>query len=73
MIKNIEYLEVGDAIYSIDYPDNLAMIVRIGFREIEIIWNDGSIGRIKERDLKDFDTNGKNYLNELNEMLRLIK
>lgn len=73
MIKNIEYLEVGDAIYPIDYPDNLAMIVRIGFREIEIIWNDGSIGRIKERDLKDFDTNGKNYLNELNEMLRLIK
>ena len=73
MIKNIEYLKVGDAIYPIDYPDNLAMIVRIGFREIEIIWNDGSIGRIKERDLKDFDTNGKNYLNELNEMLRLIK
>ena len=73
MIKSIEYLEVGDAIYPIDYPDNLAMIARIGFREIEIIWNDGSIGRIKERDLKDFDTNGKNYLNELNEMLRLIK
>lgn len=73
MIKNIEYLKVGDAIYPIDFPDNLAMIVRIGFREIEIIWNDGSIGRIKERDLKDFDTNGKNYLNELNEMLRLIK
>ena len=73
MIKDIEQLKVGDAIYPIDFPYNLAMIVRIGFREIEIIWNDGSIGRIKERDLKDFDTNGKNYLNELNEMLRLIK
>jgi hypothetical protein len=50
-----------------------AMIVRIGFREIEIIWNDGSIGRIKERDLKDFDINEKNYSNELNELLGLIK
>ena len=73
MIKNIEYLEVGDAICPVDFPDNQAIIVRIGFREIEIIWSDGSIGRIKERDLKDFDTTGKNYLNELKMFLGLIK
>lgn len=73
MIKSINYLEVGDVICPVEYPDNQAIIVRIGYREVEIIWNDGSIGRIQEKDLIDFNTTGKNYLNELKMFLGLIK
>ena len=73
MIKSIEYLEIGDVIYPIDLPDNYAMVVRVVHREVEIIWNDGSIGRVQEKDLIDFNTTGKNYLKELKMFLRLLK
>ncbi len=73
MIKNISYLKPGDSIYPIDLPDNYAMVVRVVHREVEMIWNDGSIGRIQEKDLKDFNTTGKNYLKELKMFLRLLK
>lgn len=73
MIKSIDYLEVGDIIYPIDFPDNQAIIVRIGYRAVEIIWSDGSIGRIQEQDLLDFNVTEKNYLNELKMFLELIE
>jgi len=73
MIKSINYLEVGDVICPVDFPDNQAIIVRINYREVEIIWSDGSIGRIQEKDLLDFNATGKNYLNELKMFLGLIK
>lgn len=72
MIKSGIYLKMGDIIYSIEIPDNRAVVLRSSEWQTEILWNDGSIGKIEARDLGEFDTTGENIEYKVKELLALI-
>lgn len=72
MIKSGMYLKMGDIIYPIEIPDNRAVVLKSNEWHTEILWDDGSIGRIEVRDLENFDTTGENIEYKVKELLALI-
>ena len=72
MIKSGMYLNMGDIIYSIEIPDNRAVVLRSNEWHTEILWDDGSIGKIEARNLEEFDIVGVNIEYKVKELLALI-
>lgn len=72
MIKSGMYLKMGDIIYPIEIPDNRAVVLRSSEWWTDILWDDGSIGKIEARNLESFDITGENIEYKVKELLALI-
>lgn len=72
MIKSGIYLRTGDIIYPIEMSDNRAVVLRSNEWWTDILWDDGSSGKIEARNLGEFDTTGENIEYKIKELLALI-
>jgi hypothetical protein len=72
MIKSGIYLRTGDIIYPIEVPDYRAVVLRSNQWQVEILWDDGFIGKIEEKDLVNFNITGENIEYKVKELLALI-
>ena len=54
-------------------PENRALVLREVGRETEILWDDGTIGRIQSYAIDSFVWTGKNIKKQLQEFCKLIE
>lgn len=74
MVKNFSFIEEGDIITPDDCAGNFAIVTKKLSREIEILWDDGSQGRVGVYNLlSDFSVTGKNKNLEFKNFLKEIK
>lgn len=73
MIKSISWLKVGDVVYPVEYSDDMAIVSHVSPRTADIIWDDGSVSKITEDDLEDFNKTDENYLVAIKMLLGVLK
>lgn len=73
MIKSISWLKVGDAVYPVEYSDDMAIVSHISPRTADIIWDDGSVSKITEDNMEDFNKTDENYLVAIKMLLGVLK
>lgn len=73
MIKSINWLKVGDVIYPVEYSDDMAIVSHVSLKTVDIIWDDGSVSKITEDDLEDFNKTDENYLIAVKMLLGVLK
>lgn len=73
MIKSINQLSVGDVVYPVEYSDDMAIVTHVSPRTADIIWDDGSVSKITEDDLEDFNKTDENYYVVVKMLLGVLK